>query len=138
MRAGFHKEELSLKESFRCCRNPSLMRAGFHVFSCLMLENLWFMWSQSLVNEGRFPPKVMTSNGITDREKSRNPSLMRAGFHIETEESWEHVLAPNRRNPSLMRAGFHKILDMVSSLQPFYLSQSLVNEGRFPPGSKIH
>ncbi len=40
------------------CRNPSLMRAGFHTF------NWNFGW------------KVEVMQG-------RNPSLMRAGFHLE-------------------------------------------------------
>ncbi len=37
--------------------------------------------SQSLVNEGRLPLKEHPLYRILGIEKSRNPSLMRAGFH---------------------------------------------------------
>ena len=61
--------------------------------------------SQSLVNQGRFPQTIdLSSNPFSS---SRNPSLIRAGFHkrivIEVEE--EEYLS---RNPSLIRAGFHR------------------------------
>ena len=36
--------------------------------------------SQSLVNEGRFPQLCVESKQL--EERGRNPSLMRAGFHI--------------------------------------------------------
>mgnify|MGYP001626244812 CR=1 FL=1 len=37
--------------------------------------------SQSLVNEGRFPQIEKTRRLKNEKLKSRNPSLMRAGFH---------------------------------------------------------
>ncbi len=64
--------------------------------------------------------------------ESRNPSLMRAGFHIPFE--WDYNAFKYKcRNPSLMRAGFHKKLigGGVMDLKNL-VSQSLVNEGRFP------
>ena len=65
---------------------------------------------------------------------SRNPSLMRAGFHGEMLRNMAHIYSRKCRNPSLMRAGFHTLSkaidsDLVSILK---VSQSLVNEGRFP------
>ena len=62
--------------------------------------------SQSLVNEGRFPQdqeEWKVQNG-----RCRNPSLMRAGFHINVEQVFDE------------ETGEWKV------------SQSLVNEGRFP------
>ncbi len=63
------------------------------------------LMSQSLVNEGRFPPWRNDGGALTLLKLCRNPSLMRAGFHTSTE---------------FIREVLH------------YVSQSLVNEGRFP------
>ena len=65
--------------------------------------------SQSLVNEGRFPL---------------------FGFLNFRRE----VFLIISRNPSLMRAGFHKLTQELMRFSTSHVSQSLVNEGRFPQG----
>ncbi len=63
------------------------MRAGFHKKTIKGGGAMQYTWSQSLVNEGRFPQvlgprfkfKVKAGQG-------RNPSLMRAGFHRDGEK----------------------------------------------------
>ncbi len=64
--------------------------------------------SQSLVNEGRFPHEEEIKEIMEDVEDCRNPSLMRAGFHILFSASARmQGIDVTCRNPSLMRAGFH-------------------------------
>ena len=87
--------------------------------------------SQSLVNEGRFPPRLFVFLMTMTDDESRNPSLMRAGFHLIG--GWLTRWVYISRNPSLMRAGFHLLWCWRRNFNVFNKkSQSLVNEGRFP------
>ncbi len=88
--------------------------------------------SQSLVNEGRFPQSIDKGVYLEGPlgDTSRNPSLMRAGFHEYLLNTKEPASILKGRNPSLMRAGFHTI--EYCQEKNYYMSQSLVNEGRFP------
>ena len=54
---------------------------------------------------------------------------MRAGFH--NEKISEVLLLAESRNPSLIRAGFHNV-PFKHAFLDYEESQSLVNEGRFP------
>ncbi len=88
-------------------RNPSLMRAGFHILGWYNYLKNGYCVSQSLVNEGRFPPIGRRWSYGVHFISGRNPSLMRAGFH-------------------------NALMDMITKEKELYRSQSLVNEGRFP------
>ena len=58
------------------------MRAGFHSIRDWLREKYEGWGSQSLVNEGRFPRNdFVVEVGVNQIQVSRNPSLMRAGFH---------------------------------------------------------
>ncbi len=88
------------------------MRAGFH----------------SVLNVMDY----IITNGV-----GRNPSLMRAGFHMirkgKKQKKQRGVI--KSRNPSLMRAGFHNLEENLTERDIIEItnrSQSLVNEGRFP------
>ncbi len=79
------------------------MRAGFHTIKVGVLVTTPF-GSQSLVNEGRFPPK---KNTVIYTRVSTSQSLVNEGrFPLKTcMDRWGYFY--EGRNPSLMRAGFH-------------------------------
>mgnify|MGYP001626285239 FL=1 len=81
------------------------MRAGFHKDKIVRVIEFAFE-SQSLVNEGRFPLVMDIGSRYIRSGMSRNPSLMRAGFHSSKNKGRSEILGTG--------------------------SQSLVNQGRFP------
>ena len=85
------------------CRNPSLMRAGFHKGDALwvLMNNL----SQSLVNEGRFPHDIDLSS--QEFIKLLSQSLVNEGRFPPRDPRGSPGVPWFCRNPSLMRAGFH-------------------------------
>ncbi len=139
IRAGFHWKDGTIASNpgwFATGRNPSLIRAGFHLRFC-QGSGIGFLvkLSQSLVNQGRFPHILSSAGGLTCRAR-RNPSLIRAGFHIitmlfwlNTRTSWSQSLVNQGRFPQLEKT-WKKFLRII-------LSQSLVNQGRFPQVKKL-
>ena len=108
------------------------MRAGFHTIKkALSIELAYKKESQSLVNEGRFPLiRKSKRDGIITL--SRNPSLMRAGFHFFS-RSGEVIPREKVMSQSLVNEGrFPHGCDVYLFKFRGKLSQSLVNEGRFP------
>ena len=105
------------------------MRAGFHSNPGWFACDKWVKWSQSLVNEGRFPLKVksiskgvyiesqslvnegrfpLIKNGVLKKVNGLSQSLVNEGRFPQIEVSARIKKNCSCRNPSLMRAGFHK------------------------------
>ncbi len=92
-------------------RNPSLMRAGFHleIERDNGVSKVFFYVSQSLVNEGRFPLDFIEIESKDNLNQILSQSLVNEGrFPPKILCKFEKIMGINYcRNPSLMRAGFH-------------------------------
>ena len=85
------------------------MRAGFHTSFDLTFPVWRSVWSQSLVNEGRFPLNlIILWKVVLCVDVGVSQSLVNEGrfpLFLKNVVSIDKVMPC--RNPSLMRAGFH-------------------------------